>query len=295
MSALKLSPAHAPTTMSRIGTQVFAGNLLLFAPSPAMRNLLAQVRKVARECFDISHPPHAHRKYSRDEFLRRAEDAQKRVNTAECKQLFAAVLDGLGISRKNLFWDTLGLRVAPPIQNADDLALRGFRSFVPVHRDTWGAGFQSQINWWAPVWSLAARRTMGFYPSYWMRPLRNTSAEWSFREFLASRKRAANGSAAAYPSAPNALENPDESPVPLRMRPGELLCFSSAHLHTSIANATALTRFSLEIRTLHLDDLRRNRGAPNADNESRCNIVGLFSSAADGAPLKTKWNAPAAV
>ena len=176
MSALKLSPAHAPTTMSRIGTQVFAGNLLLFAPSPAMRNLLAQVRKVARECFDISHPPHAHRKYSRDEFLRRAEDAQKRVNTAECKQLFAAVLDGLGISRKNLFWDTLGLRVAPPIQNADDLTLRGFRSFVPVHRDTWGAGFQSQINWWAPVWSLAARRTMGFYPSYWMRPLRNTSA-----------------------------------------------------------------------------------------------------------------------
>lgn len=290
MSEARLTSARAPMTAAQIGARVFAGELLLFAPSPAMRRLLARVRKIARECFGVAHPPSAHRMHSRAEFLRRAEAAQKRVNSEECKALFAAVLDSCGIARKNLFWDALGLRVAPPIQNAGDLEKRGFRSFVPAHRDTWGAGFQAQINWWAPVWPIAARRTMGFYPSYWNRPLANSSAEWSFREFLASRKQAEGGRAAVYPSAPVARETPDETPAPLAMTPGELLCFSSAHLHSSIPNATSLARFSLEIRTLHLDDLRRRRGAPNVDNRTSDLLVGLFSSAANGAPLKTKWH-----
>ncbi len=236
----------------------------------------------------MPHPPFAHREYSRAEFLRRAETAQRRVNSAECKPLFAAALDAAGATKKNLFWDTLGLRVAPPLLGADDWNRRGFRSHVAVHRDTWGAGFQAQMNWWTPVWPLAARRTMGFYPSYWTRPLPNTSAEWSFREFLASRKRASGGRAAAYPSAPRALSEPDENAAPLMMHPGELLCFSSAYLHCSIPNATSLTRFSLEIRTLHLDDLRKRRGAPNADNAGADLLAGLFSAVADGAPLKSR-------
>ena len=237
MESLRLTPARA-TTAARLGAQAFAGKLLLFPPSAAMRRLTARVRGIARECFETRHPPHAHRLYSRAEFLRRAEAAQKRVNSEECKPLFAEALDAAGAKKDDLFWDTLGLRVAPPVRDESDWNKRGFRSHVAVHRDTWGAGFQAQINWWSPLWPLAARRTMGFYPSYWARPLANTTAEWSFREFLASRKKATGGRAAAYPSAPRALASPDESPLPLLMRPGALLCFSSAHLHSSIPNAT---------------------------------------------------------
>ena len=43
---------------------------------------------------------------------------------------------------------------------------------------------------------------MGFYPAHWLKPIANTTAQWSFKEFLASRKKAAPGKAAAYPSAP---------------------------------------------------------------------------------------------
>ncbi|MBE8158914.1 MAG: hypothetical protein HAW59_05935 [Betaproteobacteria bacterium] len=284
-----LPSVRPPLDAKQTGARVFAGELLLFPPAPAIKKLLARVRQIARESFSCAHPPHAHRIYSRAEFLRRAETAQKRVNSPECKPLFAEVLAENGIAADGLFWDTLGLRVAPPVKNAADFNKRGFRSHVAAHRDTWGAGFQAQINWWAPVWPLAARRTIGFYFSYWTRPLPNTTAEWSFKEFLESRKKSADGRAAKYPSAPQSKTPPDETPLPVLIKPGELLCFSSAHLHASVFNKTPLTRFSLEIRTLHLEDLQRGRGAPNVDNESRQPLLGLYSSVKNGAPLKEYW------
>ena len=148
----------------------------------------------------------------------------------------------------------------------------------------WGAAMQAQINWWSPVWPLAAKRTMGFYPSYWSRPLENTTGQWRFADFLAARKKCAPGEAAAYPSAPKPLQQPNESPVPVLINVGDLLVFSSAHLHSSIANQTALTRFSLEIRTISGDDLRTKRGAPNVDCQSHPPLCRLFRGIIDGAP-----------
>lgn len=286
-----LSPVRPPLAAAKAAKRAFAGELLLFPPATAMKKLLAKVRQIARESFGAPHPPHAHRIHPRAAFLRRAENAQTRVNS-ECKPLFAQVLAENGIAADGLFWDTLGLRVAPPVRNAEDFNKRGFRSHVAAHRDTWGAGFQAQINWWTPVWPLAARRTMGFYPSYWRRPLPNTTAEWSFKEFLESRRAAKNGRAAEYPSAPQAMAEPDEPIAPLLIKPGELLCFSSAHLHASVLNQTSLSRFSLEIRTVHLDDLQNGRGAPNADNKTEKPLLGLYSSAADNSPLKEHWRPP---
>ena len=279
-----------PLSAAEVSRRAFGGGLLLFAPSAAARRLLKKTKAVCRECFDTDYPPHAHRAFDGREFLRRAEAAQKRVNSSECKPLFAEVLAAMGLDADELYWDSLGLRVAPPMQSAEDFARRGFRSHTRAHRDTWGAGFQAQVNWWSPVWPLSARRTMGFYPSYWRRPLENSSGDWSFKDFLASRKQCKDGRAAAYPAAPQPLRPPDETIAPLQMRPGEWLAFSAAHLHSSIANATSLTRFSLEIRTLRWDDLRRKKGAPNLDNESvRQPLPGLFSSVQNGAPLKHRW------
>lgn len=292
MIALPISHASPPMSATAVGQRAFSGEILLFSGLSAMRDLNARVRTIAREEFGVSHPPHAHRLFGRAEFLRRADAAQKRVDSEECKPLFARVLEQAGIDCADLFWDSLGLRIAPPVRSDEDIAKRGFRSHVFAHRDTWGAGFQAQINWWSPLWPLSSRRTFGFYPSYWRKPLLNTTKEWSFADYLASRKQATTGRAAAYPSAPRALAEPDEKSVPLLMRPGELLCFSSAHLHGSVANSTSLTRFSLEIRTLRLADLEKGRGAPNVDNESEPKpLRGLFKAVVGGTPLKERWPA----
>ena len=287
-SAMQLHPTRPPMDAKIIARRVFDGDILLFSQTAAAQTLLRQVRRIVRGYFELPNPLRAHEVYSPADFLRRAEQAQKEVNSDACKSYFAAVLESLGLPLPPLYWDTLGLRVAPPMQQRD-VKKRGFRSYVPVHRDTWGAGFQSQINWWSPLWPLTAHRTMGFYPSYFRRPLSNNTAEWSFRDYLASRRQTKTGRAAKYPSAPRALAAPDESPVPLLLLPSEWACFSSAQLHSSIINTTALTRFSLEIRTLDLRDLQKNRGAPNVDNNGADLLTGLFSSVKNGAPLKDKW------
>ena len=49
------------------------------------------------------------------------------------------------------------------------------------------------------------------------------------------------------------------------MEPGELLCFSGAHLHASVPNTSGVARFNLEMRTVNIDDIRQNHGAPNID------------------------------
>ncbi len=43
--------------------------------------------------------------------------------------------------------------------------------------------------------------------------------------------------------------------------------FSAAQLHSSVPNVSGKTRFSIDFRTVHLDDVIAKRGAPNADAE----------------------------
>jgi ectoine hydroxylase-related dioxygenase (phytanoyl-CoA dioxygenase family) len=53
---------------------------------------------------------------------------------------------------------------------------------------------------------------------------------------------------------------------------GEMLIFSGSHLHGTVANHTNQTRFSVDFRLMHLDDLKHKRGAINVD--SACPDVG---------------------
>ena len=72
---------------------------------------------------------------------------------------------------------------------------------------------------------------------------------------------------------------------PVVIEPGELLSFSGAHLHASIPNNTDVVRFNLETRTVCLDDLLENRGAPDIDHAAPRHPTGWFVRIDDGAPL----------
>jgi len=49
---------------------------------------------------------------------------------------------------------------------------------------------------------------------------------------------------------------------------GDLVMFAGAHFHQTRKNATGRTRFSLDFRTVNLEDHKAGVGAPNADNRS---------------------------
>ena len=77
--------------------------------------------------------------------------------------------------------------------------------YIHPHRDTWGVNIYSQLNWWSPLFDLEANRTFQFFPDYWQKPIKNTTAEWSLKKYLEAKKQAPTGAQISYPSAPECL------------------------------------------------------------------------------------------
>ena len=70
-----------------------------------------------------------------------------------------------------------------------------------------------------------------------------------------------------YPIEPKAKETIDESwIIKLVIESGDVLNFARAQLHASVPNTTDAARYSVEMRTLSLEDINQGRAAPNIDN-----------------------------
>ena len=57
-------------------------------------------------------------------------------------------------------------------------------------------------------------------------------------------------------------------------KPGGLILFSGAHLHSTVANTSGRSRFSIDFRTAHHDELKGNGGAKGIDRA--CTGTTLF-------------------
>lgn len=199
----------------------------------------------------------------------------------EVTALFRAGLEHVGVDASRSYWDSLYLRVVPPV---DPGAGRQIGRIGP-HRDTWSSNVPQQTNWWTTIYSLASERTVAFYPEYWSRPIANTSAEWDLDE-IRSRRRSGEPDE-DLPIVPQPSE-PVNTSSELRVviEPGDLLCFSGAHLHASVPNVSERARVSVELRTVNLDDLAGGRGAPEIDGRAPRVPLEWFRSMEDGSPLR---------
>ena len=184
------------------------------------------------------------------------------------QRLFRAALAEAGVVLDETCWDRVRLRVQPSGGAVDDVSATNTASgkyscTLPLHRDTWGSNVMAQINWWAPLLPLEPGATLELYPSYFTKPVANTSSQWDFEELKACRKRHE-----AYPQMPVVVGdavNRDDDAEPVLIEVGDLIAFSGAHLHASAINRTGRTRFSTEVRTVDRRDFAEGWGAPNVD------------------------------
>jgi hypothetical protein len=61
--------------------------------------------------------------------------------------------------------------------------------------------------------------------------------------------------------------------------------FSGAQLHSSVPNTSGVTRFSIDFRTVNLDDAIARRGAKNVDSECTGTTMRDYLRVTDLAPL----------
>jgi ectoine hydroxylase-related dioxygenase (phytanoyl-CoA dioxygenase family) len=110
---------------------------------------------------------------------------------------------------------------------------------------------------------------MAFHPQYWGNPVQNGSRRYNYYEW----NRTSRQSAAQHITSDTRDQPKPEEPVRLhpqvRVVPevGGVMLFSGNQLHSTVPNTSGRTRFSIDFRTVNIDDVRSRREAPNFDSE----------------------------
>lgn len=263
---------------------LYDGQLLVFRQVPAMQELTVYTDKLLRQHLGECDPTTIQTRLNELNYLELMGRAQHEFRTdLKSKQLFFKALTQIGVNPESTYWDHFPLRAVP----CGGTHSGGRCEAVDVHRDSWGANIQAQLNWWAPIYPLSPGRTMVFYPDYWRQPLPNDTATWSIDEYIRQRDLLPNKErAVGYSSVPLPTEPVKNSYVfPVIIEPGDILCFSSAHLHASGKNRSERTRFSVEMRTVNSHEVLGGYGAPNVDNAGVTPMYKWFRRISDNQSL----------
>ena len=128
---------------------------------------------------------------------------------------------------------------------------------------------------------------MAFHPRYWSQPVENSSGEFNYYEWNATgRKNAAQHVKTDTRKQPHAFESMELQPeIRLVCPPGGIILFSAAQMHSTVPNTSGSTRYSIDFRTVHLDDVTSNGGAPNIDSSPVGTSLRDFHRGADLAPV----------
>ena len=246
--------------------RLYAGDIIILSASPGTRALVSLASEMLAKAF-APHDPRTVHEYRTPEDVATilAELKPSFIHHPECKKLIPMIMSENGVDLDKLYFDVPRLRSAYP---AHFLASGIAYAFHP-HRDTWYSAPMCQINWWIPVYALDANNSMGFYPRYFNEPVKNNSEIYNYYEWnTKSRANAAQHVRADTREQPKPQQKLDGLTIRYLPAPGSVIVFSGAQLHETVPNTTNVARYSIDFRTVHMDDVIGRRGAPNFD--SRC-------------------------
>ena len=211
------------------------------------------------------------------------------INSAHSKQLMQNLLLDFGCDPDKTYFDVPRLRSA----TSHNFPLRGQGHFFESHRDTWFSAPLSQLNWWFPVYAHESGNAIAFHPHYWDQAVPNGSDGYDMAGWHAETGRLAAAGLPDPRRRPEAYAPLQADPqIRLVLPPGGVTVFAGAQLHSTVPNETGKTRYSIDFRTVHYDDVVAGRGAPNYDSQCTGTKLVDFLRVADLAPLPPHVTAP---
>jgi hypothetical protein len=247
--------------------KLYDGELFVYSPSAATKALCSLARELAEQLFSPYDPRDAQHHLSVEKYVDiLAKLKPEFIHHPQSRQLIREILDERGCDLLNTYFDLPRLRVV----TSDGYLTSGLGYAFKPHRDTWYSTPRCQINWWLPVYSIESDNAMAFHMRYWDNPLMNSSAEFNYQDWNRVGRRAAPKQVGIDTRKQSEALEPVELEPDLRVvsEPDGLLMFSAAHLHSTVPNTSGYTRMSIDFRTVHLDELADDDGAPNLDGES---------------------------
>jgi hypothetical protein len=264
--------------------RLYAGDLFVHSPTKSSMELCALARNLSEEAFAPYDPPVAQENMPAEGYAGILADLKpKFIHHPRAKELIRGIFAEVGCDVEKTYFDVPRLRtMAHGEYMKAGLALQ----FHP-HRDTWFSAPHAQLNWWLPVYEVEPENSMAFHLRYFDQPVKNSSSIYDYDEWnRTGRQQAAQQIKEETRKQPEAEEELELSPDVRVITPvGGALVFSGAQMHSTVPNTTQRTRFSIDFRTVNLDDLVNGNGAPNVDSECTGTTLRDFVRASDLSPL----------
>jgi hypothetical protein len=246
--------------------ELYEGQLFVYSPCPSGIALCEHAREMAEEAFAPLDPEAAQDQLPVEEYAAILSDLKPRfIHHPKSKQFVKGVLEELGCDLEKVYFDVPRMRTA----TSGDYLTSGIAYAFHPHRDTWYSAPFCQLNWWLPIYPVVSGNVMALHPRYWSQAVRNGSREYNYYEWNAtSRKEAAKHIKKDTRKQPHADEQLELDPqIRIVSDVGGVIVFSAAHMHSTVPNNSGRTRFSIDFRTVHIDDVVERKGAPNIDSE----------------------------
>jgi hypothetical protein len=274
-------------------TKLFAGNVFVYSPTSASRELCAFARELAEEAFAPHDPRDAQHYLEPQRYVEILASLKPAfINHPQCKKLLPAVLGDLGVDLEQTYFDVPRLRTM-----TSEYLNAGLTLQFDAHRDTWFSNPPCQVNWWMPVYEVTENSVMTFHTKYFAKAVRNSSEIYDYDEWLANGRVDAVKMVEKDERKRSVAEEEIEFTPDLRVvtPPGGVMVFSGAQLHSTIPNTTGRTRFSIDFRTVNRHDVENRVAAPNVDARATGTTLGDFFHSTTLEPLPAELIAPYSV
>ncbi|MEN3534849.1 phytanoyl-CoA dioxygenase family protein [Microbispora sp. ZYX-F-249] len=245
-------------------TRLYEGQVFLYPARPESLALIEFARELIGDAFGGLDPETAQYDLPVEKFAAiLAELKPKFIHHPRAKELLRALLLSFGCDADRTYFDVPRMRSS----TSDDYLTTGIAYAFHPHRDTWYSAPLSQVNWWIPIYKVVPENVMTFHPRYWSTPVKNGSARYDYYEW----NRTSRFNAAQHIGTDTREQPKPEEPIELEPRvtlvpePGGVMVFSGNQLHSSVPNTSGKTRFSIDFRTVNVDDVIARREAPNVD------------------------------
>lgn len=246
---------------------LFQGQLIVYSPRQSTLAFIEFARKLIEHAFAPLHPETAQYELSVEQYadllIKLKPDF---IHHEESKRLMRDIFVEMGCDLEKTYFDVPKMRSS----TSDNFLTTGIAYAWHPHRDTWYSAPPCQINWWIPIYDIRSDNAMAFHPAYWGRPVRNSSKGYNYYQWNQQHRGA---QVAQYLKEdprplPRATEPIELDPqIRLIVPAGGIILFSGAQMHSSVPNTSGKTRFSIDFRVVHEDDVAGKQGAPKVDEE----------------------------
>ena len=263
---------------------LYDGQLFTFSNRPSVRALADFAAEMISEVFPGLDPLTAQYNMPVEKFVEIFGPLKpKFIHHPESKRLIREILKDFGCEIEGTYQDVPRLRAV----TSDAYLTSGVGYAHHLHRDTWYSAPSSQINWWLPVFEMASESSMAFHPRYWSEPVRNGSPDFNYYEWNSTGRASASQHIKSDTRKQPKPEQPMELDPQVRIvpQPGGVILFSAAQMHSTVPNTSGRTRFSIDFRTVNLEDVKNQTGAPNIDSECTGTSLRDFLRASDLSPM----------